>query len=70
MYGVTSMPYKCFAADKTLAEGQFICPEHLDHRRMEAAKGCRNPKEEAPAKKPAAKKANTANRKKNGKAKK
>ena len=37
-------PYKRFAKGKTLAQGQFTCPEYLNRRRVEAAKGRRNPK--------------------------
>ena len=37
-------PYECLAAGKTSAQAEFTSAEHLNHRRAEAAFGCRSPK--------------------------
>ena len=37
-------PYERFAAGKTSAQGEFISPEHFNHRRVEPPSGRRNPK--------------------------
>ena len=36
--------HECFAAGKTSAQVEFTSAEHLKYRRVEAAKGRRNPK--------------------------
>ena len=37
-------PHGRFAAGKTSAQAEFTSAEHLNHRRAEAAFGCRSPK--------------------------